>query len=86
MTIRLLQSIGAAYAQDWITKFGFDKDKHPAYLPMALGAGAVTPMQMASAYAVFANGRRLVSGMTSAGSADRPASATAWARRAPPAC
>ncbi|MDQ0573206.1 penicillin-binding protein 1A [Variovorax paradoxus] len=56
VTIRLLQSIGAPYAQDWITKFGFDKDKHPAYLPMALGAGSVTPMQMASAYSVFANG------------------------------
>jgi len=56
VTIRLLQSIGAPYAQDWITKFGFDKDKHPAYLPMALGAGSVTPMQMATAYSVFANG------------------------------
>jgi penicillin-binding protein 1A len=56
VTIRVLQSIGAPYAQDWITKFGFDKDKHPAYLPMALGAGSVTPMQMATAYSVFANG------------------------------
>jgi len=56
VTVRLLQSIGAPYAQDWITRFGFDKDKHPAYLPMALGAGSVTPMQMATAYSVFANG------------------------------
>ncbi len=56
VTIRVLQSIGTSYAQDWITKFGFDKDKHPAYLPMALGAGSVTPMQMATAYSVFANG------------------------------
>jgi penicillin-binding protein 1A len=56
VTVRILQSIGAPYAQDWITRFGFDRDKHPAYLPMALGAGSVTPMQMATAYSVFANG------------------------------
>jgi penicillin-binding protein 1A len=56
VSIRILQSIGAPYAQNWITRFGFDADKHPAYLPMALGTGSVTPMQMASAYSVFANG------------------------------
>jgi len=56
VSIRILQSIGAPYAQDWITRFGFDADKHPAYLTMALGAGSVTPMQMATAYGVFANG------------------------------
>jgi len=56
VTLRVTQSIGIRYAQDWITNFGFDRDKHPAYLPMALGAGAVTPMQMATAYSVFANG------------------------------
>jgi len=56
ISIRILQAIGASYAQEWITRFGFDADKHPAYLTMALGAGSVTPMQMASAYSVFANG------------------------------
>jgi penicillin-binding protein 1A len=56
VSIRLLQSIGTRYAQDWITNFGFERTKHPAYLPMALGAGSVTPMQMATAYSVFANG------------------------------
>ena len=56
VSIRILQAIGAAYAQDWITHFGFEADKHPAYLTMALGAGSVTPMQMASGYSVFANG------------------------------
>ncbi len=56
ISIRLLQAIGAQYAQTWITRFGFDEEKHPAYLTMALGAGSVTPMQMASAYSVFANG------------------------------
>ena len=56
ISIRILQSVGAGYAQKWITRFGFEADRHPAYLTMALGAGSVTPMQMASAYAVFANG------------------------------
>lgn len=56
ISIRILQAIGAPYAQDWITHFGFEADKHPAYLTMALGAGSVTPMQMATAYSVFANG------------------------------
>ena len=56
VSIRLLQAIGAPYAQDWLTHFGFDADKHPPYLTMALGAGSVTPLQMASAYSVLANG------------------------------
>jgi len=56
VSIRILQSIGPRYAQDYITRFGFDEDKHPAYLTMALGAGSVTPWQMAGAYSVFANG------------------------------
>jgi penicillin-binding protein 1A len=56
ISIRILKAIGPPYAQQWIKRFGFDADKHPAYLPMALGAGAVTPLQMASAYSVFANG------------------------------
>ena len=56
ISIRVLNAIGAPYAQEWITRFGFEADKHPAYLTMALGAGSVTPMQMATAYAVFANG------------------------------
>ena len=55
ISIRVLQAVGTQYAQDWITRFGFDADKHPAYLTMALGAGSVTPMQMATAYSVFAN-------------------------------
>ena len=56
VSIRILQAVGPRNAQEWLTRFGFDADKHPAYLPMALGAGAVTPMQMATAYSVFANG------------------------------
>ena len=56
ISIRILQSIGTSYAQNWITRFGFEAEKHPAYLPMALGTGSVTPLQMALAYSVFANG------------------------------
>jgi penicillin-binding protein 1A len=56
VSIRVLRAIGPAYAQEWIGRFGFDADKHPAYLTMALGAGSTTPMQMATAYSVFANG------------------------------
>jgi penicillin-binding protein 1A len=56
VSIRILQSIGPQYARQWITRFGFDEEKHLPYLTMALGAGSVTPMQMATAYSVFANG------------------------------
>ena len=56
VSIRILQSVGAQNAQEWITRFGFEAEKHPPYLTMALGAGSVTPMQMATGYAVFANG------------------------------
>ena len=60
VSIRVLQAVGARNAQQWIGRFGFDEDKHPPYLTMALGAGSVTPMQMASAYSVFANSGYLV--------------------------
>lgn len=56
ISIRILHKIGAKYGQEYITRFGFDADKNPPYLTLALGAGAVTPLQMAGAYAVFANG------------------------------
>jgi penicillin-binding protein 1A len=56
VAIRILQNIGPEYAQSYITRFGFEAKNHPAYLTMALGAGSATPWQMASAYAVFANG------------------------------
>ncbi|MDP2102431.1 MAG: penicillin-binding protein 1A [Methylotenera sp.] len=56
VSIRVLQAIDPNYTQDYITRFGFAAKDHPAYLTMALGAGSTTPWQMASAYAVFANG------------------------------
>jgi penicillin-binding protein 1A len=60
VSIRILQAIGAPYAQDYIARFGFSPEQHPPYLTMALGAGSVTPMQMAAAYSVFANGGYLM--------------------------
>ncbi len=56
VSVRILQAISPQYAQDYITRFGFDPKMHPPYLTMALGAGNVTPIQMLSAYSVFANG------------------------------
>jgi penicillin-binding protein 1A len=56
VSIRILQAIGPQYAQDYVTRFGFDADKHPPYLTMALGAGSATAWQMARAYSVFATG------------------------------
>ncbi len=61
ISIRILHKIGAKYGQEYTTRFGFDADKNPPYLTLALGAGAVTPLQMAGAYAVFANGGYKVS-------------------------
>ncbi len=56
VSIRLLQAIGPQYAQDYVTRFGFDAERHPPYLTMALGAGSVTPWQMVGGISVFANG------------------------------
>src|SRR5215210_303881 len=56
VSIRILQAISPQYAQDYITRFGFDPKMHPPYLTMALGAGNATPMQMAQGYSIFANG------------------------------
>ena len=55
VSIRILQAITPQYAQDYISRFGFDPKLHPAYLTMALGAGSVTVLDMAAGYAVFAN-------------------------------
>lgn len=56
VAVRLLQAISPQYARDYLQRFGFDAAKHPANLTMVLGSGSVTPLQMAGAYAVFANG------------------------------
>ena len=60
VSIRILDAIGVKYAQDYVTRFGFDADRHPPYLTMALGSGTTTAWQLARAYAVFANGGYLI--------------------------
>jgi len=55
VSIRILEGIGPQYARDYVQRFGFDPSRHPPYLTMALGAGSVTPLQLAAAYSVFAN-------------------------------
>ncbi|MSP96671.1 MAG: penicillin-binding protein 1A [Betaproteobacteria bacterium] len=60
VSIRILQSIDPKYAQDYVTRFGFEAEKHPPYLTMALGAGSVTALQMARGFSVFANGGYLI--------------------------
>ena len=61
VSVRILRAIGVDYARGYLPRFGFDADKHPLNLTMALGTGSVTPVQLASAYGVFANGGYLVS-------------------------
>lgn len=60
VTIRIMQAITPEYVREYIQRFGFDPNRHPPYLTMALGAGSVTPLQMAEAYSVFANGGFMV--------------------------
>jgi penicillin-binding protein 1A len=56
VSIRLLQHIGLAPAREWMARFGFDMAQHPQNLTLALGSGSASPLQMAQAYAAFANG------------------------------
>ncbi len=56
VSIQLLREIGIDYAENYVSKFGFNKDEIPNDLTMALGTGSVTPMQLAGAYSTFANG------------------------------
>jgi penicillin-binding protein 1A len=54
--VRLLRAITPQYAHDFLPRFGFDAAKQPVNYTLALGTGSVTPLQMAGAYSVFANG------------------------------
>jgi penicillin-binding protein 1A len=56
VTIRLVQLLGVQNARAWTGHFGFDAERQPDNLTLALGAGATTPLQLASAYGVIANG------------------------------
>ncbi len=60
VAVNLMEAAGADYVQQFATRFGFDPDLNPAGLPLALGAGAITPLQLTQAFAVFANGGELV--------------------------
>ena len=54
--VRLLRAITPQYGHDFLSRFGFDVAKQPVNYTLTLGTGAVTPLQMAGAYSVFANG------------------------------
>lgn len=56
VSIRLLRDIGRSFALEHVDKFGFDAEKLPTDLTLALGSGAMTPLKLASGYAIFANG------------------------------
>jgi penicillin-binding protein 1A len=56
VTIRLLRELGTPYATDYVTRFGFDKRVLPQNLTLALGTLQATPLEIATGYAVFANG------------------------------
>ena len=56
VSVRILQTVGTQKAQDWAGRFGFPAERTPPYLTMALGAGTVTPLELATGFSVFANG------------------------------
>ncbi|WP_259757765.1 penicillin-binding protein 1A [Pseudomonas sp. GCEP-101] len=56
VSIRILQALGVNRARDCISKFGLNKDDLPPNLSMALGTATLTPMEIAGAWTVFANG------------------------------
>lgn len=56
ISIQILNQIGAQYGQEFITRFGFDPDKNPPYLTLALGAGPSHRYRWLRLYSVFANG------------------------------
>jgi penicillin-binding protein 1A len=60
VTIRLVQLLGAPAMRAWTARFGFDAQRQPDNLTLALGTGATTPLQLASAYGVLANGGYLL--------------------------
>ena len=55
-TVRVLRAVSVDFAHQYLEHFGFDLARHPKNYTMALGTGAVTPLQLAGGYAVFANG------------------------------
>ncbi|RFP78044.1 PBP1A family penicillin-binding protein [Hydrogenophaga borbori] len=55
-TVNLMEAAGPAHVRDFAARFGFDPQHNPPTLPLALGAGAVSPLGLAQAYAVFGSG------------------------------
>ncbi|WP_070989225.1 penicillin-binding protein 1A [Halofilum ochraceum] len=55
VSIRVLLSIGIPYAIDYVQRFGFPEEQLPRDLTLALGSAALSPLQVATGYAVFAN-------------------------------
>lgn len=60
VSIRVLRAIGIEYAINYVSRFGFPKDKLPRNLSLALGSASLTPLELARGYAAFANGGFLV--------------------------
>ena len=56
VSIKLLQQIGVEAATEYARRFGFKDPALPQDLTLSLGTGSVTPLEMATAYASFANG------------------------------
>ena len=56
VSIRLLRDVGIDFALDHVAKFGIDVERLPRGLSLALGSGALTPLEVASGYSVIANG------------------------------
>lgn len=56
VSVRLLRGVGLSDTRDYLTKFGFDKSEIPLDETMSLGSGAHTPLEVATAMAVIANG------------------------------
>ena len=60
MSVRLVRALGVETIRDYLEKFGFDRARLPQGLSLALGSATVTPIEIARAYGVFANGGYLV--------------------------
>ena len=60
VSVRLVRALGVDAVRDHLEKFGFDRSRLPNGLSLALGSATVTPMEVARAYSVFANGGYLV--------------------------
>lgn len=56
VSVRVLQAAGVGATRDWLARYGLDAARQPDNLTLALGTGSVTPLQLAQAYGVVANG------------------------------